>query len=41
MEITKKFLVYAMLLITLVVVGCEGGCSQDSPTSPDKSSASQ
>lgn len=37
MEITKKVLIYAMLMVTLVVVGCEGGCAQESPTSPESS----
>lgn len=41
MVAVKKFIVYSMLFSTLVIVGCEGGCSQDSPTSPEQSSASE
>ena len=38
MDLMKKTLVYLMLFITLVVVGCEGGCDQNSPTAPEKTS---
>lgn len=40
MEFIKKVFVYAILFSTLIIVGCEGGCSQDSPTSPEQSSSS-
>ena len=36
MEVVKKTIVYIMLAITLIIVGCEGGCDQTSPTSPEK-----
>ncbi len=35
----KKVVIYLMLLVTLIVVGCEGGCDQNSPTAPEKTSS--
>ncbi len=36
MDIMKKFVIYLMLTIILFTVGCEGGCDQNSPTSPEQ-----
>jgi uncharacterized lipoprotein NlpE involved in copper resistance len=36
----KKTIVYLLLVTTLIIVGCEGGCDQESPTSPEKSKIS-
>jgi hypothetical protein len=37
MDKLKKSIIYLLLTITLITVGCEGGCGQESPTQPEKS----
>jgi hypothetical protein len=41
MALIKKTLIYLLLFVTLTIVGCEGGCDQNSPTSPEKTSTTK